>query len=70
MASLQYQRMSVHAWPPSGTRRPSGSAMPHKEHWATSNGRGQFCCVAVAGLAGAGSGVVVFWTGRGSRYGV
>jgi len=22
MASLQYQRMSAHAWPPSGTRRP------------------------------------------------
>jgi hypothetical protein len=34
--------------------------MPHKEHWATSNGRGELRCVAVAGLAGAGSEVVVF----------
>jgi hypothetical protein len=32
MASLQYQRMSAHAGPPSGTNRPSGSAMPHMEH--------------------------------------
>lgn len=32
MASLQYQRTSAHAWPPSGTSRPSGSAMPHMEH--------------------------------------
>jgi len=31
-ASLQYQRTSAHAWPPSGTSRPSGSAMPHMEH--------------------------------------
>ena len=30
MASLQYHRMSAHAWLPSGTKRPSGSAMPHK----------------------------------------
>src|SRR5881394_1246116 len=68
VASLQYHRTSAHAWLPSGTRRPSGSAMPHKEHWATSNGRGRLCCVAVtciagagsvAGIAGAGSEVVV-----------
>jgi len=39
LASLQYQRMSAHAWPPSGTSRPIGSAMPHREQWATSNGR-------------------------------
>ena len=32
MASLQYQRLSAHAGPPSGTNRPSGSAMPHMEH--------------------------------------
>jgi NAD(P)-dependent dehydrogenase (short-subunit alcohol dehydrogenase family) len=39
LASLQYQRMSAHAWPPSGTSRPSGSATPHKAHWAASSGR-------------------------------
>ena len=32
LASLQYQRMSAHAWPPSGTIRPVGSAIPHNEH--------------------------------------
>ena len=31
MASLQYHWMSAHAWLPSGTKRPSGSAMPHKD---------------------------------------
>ena len=55
MASLQYHRMSAHAWLPSGTKRPSGSAMPHKEHWAASNGRDRLRCVAVGGFAGAGS---------------
>ena len=34
LASLQYQRMSVQAWPPSGTIRPVGSAIPHNEHCA------------------------------------
>jgi hypothetical protein len=47
LASLQYQRISAHARPPSGTSRPSGSAMPHKEHWAASNGRGRWRCVTV-----------------------
>ena len=55
IASLQYHWMSAHAWLPSGTRRPSGSAMPHKEHWAASNGRGRLGCVAAGGFAGAGS---------------
>ena len=32
LASLQYQWTSSHASPPSGTSRPSGSAMPHREH--------------------------------------
>jgi len=32
LASLQYQRMSAQACPPSGTIRPVGSAIPHKEH--------------------------------------
>jgi len=32
LASLQYQRMSAQAWPPSGTIRPVGSAIPHNEH--------------------------------------
>jgi hypothetical protein len=34
LASLQYQRMSAQACPPSGTIMPIGSAMPHNEHWA------------------------------------
>src|SRR5215469_1177608 len=34
LASLQYQRMSAQACPPSGTIRLVGSAMPHSEHWA------------------------------------
>lgn len=34
LASLQYQRMSAQAYPPSGTIMPIGSAMPHSEHWA------------------------------------
>ena len=48
-ASLQYQRMSVHAWPPSGTSRPSGRAMPHKEHWVTSSRRSRSRCVGAGG---------------------
>jgi hypothetical protein len=32
LASLQYQRTSAQAWPPSGTIRPVGSAIPHNEH--------------------------------------
>src|SRR5690242_15848474 len=55
VASLQYHRTSAHAGLPSGTKRPSGSAMPHKEHWAASNGRGRLYCVAVGGLTGTGS---------------
>ena len=39
LASLQYQRMSAQAWPPSGTIRPVGSAIPHSEHWADGKGR-------------------------------
>jgi hypothetical protein len=35
LASLQYQRRSAHAWPPSGTIRPSGSSMLHSAHLAT-----------------------------------
>ena len=34
LESWQYQRMSAQAWPPSGTSRPVGSAIPHNEHWA------------------------------------
>ena len=49
--SLQYQRMSAHAWPPSATSRPSGSAMPHKQHWATSGGHRRSHCVAADGSA-------------------
>jgi hypothetical protein len=41
--------MSAHAWPPSGTSRPSGSAMPHMEHWATSSGRSRSRRVAAGG---------------------
>ncbi len=39
LASLQYQRMSAHAWPPSGTSKARGSAMPHMAHSAASSGR-------------------------------
>ena len=53
LASLQYQRMSAHAWPPSGTSRPSGSAMPHMEHWAASSGRSRSRRVAAGGSASA-----------------
>ena len=35
LASLQYQRRSAHARPPSGTIRPSGSSMLHSAHLAT-----------------------------------
>src|SRR5437660_6368961 len=61
VASLQYHRTSAHAGLPSGTKRPSGSAMPHKEHWAASNGRGRLRCAAAGGLAGglAGGGSVI-----------
>jgi hypothetical protein len=52
-ASLQYQRMSAHAWPPSGTSRPSGSAMPHMEHWATSSGRSRSRRAGAGGSASA-----------------
>jgi len=39
LASLQYQRMSAQAWPPSGTIRPVGRAIPQSEHWADGKGR-------------------------------
>jgi hypothetical protein len=52
LASLQYQRMSAHAWPPSGTRKARGSAMLHMAHSATSSGRG-ICCVPAGGSASA-----------------
>ena len=38
LASLQYQRRSAHAWPPSGTIRPSGSSMLHSAHLASLQG--------------------------------
>ena len=58
LASLQYQRTSAHASPPSGTSRPIGSAMPHREHCATSNGRRRLASCAAAGeSAGATRGV-------------
>src|SRR5580698_3818531 len=48
LASLQYQRMSAQAWPPSGTIRPVGSAIPHNEHWADGKGRCRSSrCVAI-----------------------
>jgi hypothetical protein len=46
LASLQYQRMSAQAWPPSGTRKASGSAMPHMAHPAVSSGRRSRCAAA------------------------
>jgi hypothetical protein len=39
LESLQYQRMSAQAWPPSGTSRAVESAIPHNEHWADGKGR-------------------------------
>ena len=51
ITSLQYQRMSEHAWPPSATSRPSGSAMPHKQHRATCGGHRRSHCVAGGGSA-------------------
>ena len=39
LASLQYQRMSAQACPPSGTIKPIGRVMPHSEHWADCNWR-------------------------------
>jgi hypothetical protein len=48
LESLQYQRMSAQAWPPSGTSRPVGSAIPHNEHWADGKGRLRSSrCVAI-----------------------
>jgi hypothetical protein len=55
LASLQYQRMSAHAWPPSGTSKASGSAMPHMAHSAASSGRSSRRAAA-GGSATAGSG--------------
>ena len=63
-ASLQYQRMSAHAWPPSGTSRPSGSAMPHMEQWATSSGRSRSRRVAAGGSASARRGLTGCCSGR------
>jgi hypothetical protein len=40
LASMQYQRMSAQACPPSGTIRSSGSSTPHSEHWAGCDRRG------------------------------
>jgi len=34
LASLQYQRRSAHASPPSGTISPIGCSRPHREHFA------------------------------------
>ena len=49
LASLQYQRRSAHAWPPSGTIRPSGSSRPHIAHLATCRPRRPPpCCCADA----------------------
>src|SRR5208282_3749201 len=39
LASLQYQRRSAHASPPSGTISPIGCSRPHREHFATCNAR-------------------------------
>jgi hypothetical protein len=48
LASLQYQRMSAQAWPPSGTSRPVGSPIPHNEHWADGKERLRSSrCVAI-----------------------
>jgi len=48
LASLQYQRMSAQAWPPSGTIRPVGSAIPHNEHCADGKARCRSSrCVAI-----------------------
>ena len=48
LASLQYQRMSAQACPPSGTIRSSGNAMPHSEHWVDCDGRGwSLRCLAI-----------------------
>src|ERR1700733_4027710 len=48
LASLQYQRISAQAWPPSGTIRPVGSAIPHNEHCADGKRRVRSSrCVAI-----------------------
>jgi len=67
LASLQYQRMSAHAWPPSGTSSASGSAMPHMEHWAASSGRSRSRCVAAGGSASARRGLTGSCPGPVSR---
>jgi hypothetical protein len=55
LTSLQYQRMSSHAPPPSGTSRPSGCVTPHIKHSATSSGRRRWslCSAGAAGSDGA-----------------
>ena len=55
------------AWPPSGTSRPSGSAIPHKEHWTTSSGRRRLRCVASDAPAGARPGLTGSCSGPVSR---
>jgi len=67
LASLQYQRMSAHAWPPSATSRPSGSAVPHMEHWAASSGRSWSRRVAAGGSASARRGPTGSCSGPVSR---
>ena len=58
LTSLQYQRMSAHAWLPSGTSRASGSVTPHMEHPATSSGRSPFSPGSGAGdFTGASQGL-------------
>jgi len=41
LTSLQYQRMSAQACPPSGTISSSGNTMPHSEHWVDCDRRGR-----------------------------
>jgi hypothetical protein len=67
LASLQYQRMLAHAWPPSATSRASGSAVPHMEHWATSSGRGRSRCAAAGGSASVSRGPTGSCSGPVSR---
>jgi hypothetical protein len=68
MASLQYHRISAHACPPSGTSRPSGSAMPHNEHCATSSARSRLRRVAVGRSVSAGAGLTGSCSRPVSRY--
>ena len=67
LASLQYQRMLVHAWPPSAISRPSGSAVPHMEHWAAASGRRWSRRVAAGGSATARRGPTGSCSGPVSR---